>query len=128
MALASPRHDRWRSEAEPAAESTALFPNTKLVMQLAVDTRPGSMILNGSSQQCPRSWTMTQQWRGVDRLDECCRHHSRISSGALRGQQPARTRQPGSKQVKPRRPRNHRRMTLAVPGQALTCATTRGDV
>jgi pimeloyl-ACP methyl ester carboxylesterase len=33
MALASPRHGRWRSEAEPAAESTALFPNTKLVMQ-----------------------------------------------------------------------------------------------
>jgi len=93
-----------------------------------VDTRSGWMILNGSSQQCPRSWTMTQQWRGVDRLDECCRHRSRISSGALRGQHPARTRQPGSKQVKPVGHGTVVRMTLAVLGQALTCATTRGDV
>jgi hypothetical protein len=95
----------------------------------ALDTRSGSMILNGSSQQCPRSSTMTQQRRGADRLDDRCSHRSGVSlpayyavsslhGPASRG--PTRSKLIGHGTIV--------RMTLAVPGQALTCATTRGDV
>jgi hypothetical protein len=41
---------------------------------------------------------------------------SAFPSGAWRGQQPARTRQPGFKQVKPRRPRNHRKDDIGRSG------------
>jgi len=81
-----------------------------------VDTRSGWMILNGSSQQCPRSWTMTQQWRGVDRLDECCSHRSRISSGALRGSAACTDAPAGLQAGQTRRPRNHRKDDIGRSG------------
>jgi hypothetical protein len=86
------------------------------------------MILNGSSQQCPRSWAMTQQWTVLTALMNAVviaaafppAHYAVRSLHGRASRGPSRSNPIGQGTIV--------RMTLAVPDQALTCATTRGDV
>jgi hypothetical protein len=82
----------------------------------AVDTRSGSMILNGSSQQCPRSSTMTSSGAVLTALMiavviAAAFPFRRITRSAASTDQPA-----GSNQVKAHRPRNHREDDIGRSG------------